>query len=44
MENIKPVYFNRLAYVQSKVSSDEYRISISGNLVVAPPKNTFSYQ
>ena len=25
-------------------TSDEYRISISGNLVVAPPKNTFSYQ
>jgi hypothetical protein len=25
-------------------TSDEYRISISGNLVYAPPKNTFSYQ
>ena len=25
-------------------TSDDYRISISGNLVVAPPKNTFSYQ
>ena len=25
-------------------TSDEYRISISGNLVAAPPKNTFSYQ
>jgi hypothetical protein len=25
-------------------TSDEYRISISGNLVVSPQKNTFSYQ
>ena len=25
-------------------TSDDYRISISGNLVVAPPKNIFSYQ
>lgn len=25
-------------------TSDDYRISISGNLVVAPPKNTFSYR
>jgi hypothetical protein len=25
-------------------TSDEYRISISGNLVAAPPKSTFSYQ
>jgi hypothetical protein len=25
-------------------TSDDYRISISGNLVVAPPKNSFSYQ
>jgi hypothetical protein len=25
-------------------TSDDYRISISGNLVAAPPKNTFSYQ
>jgi hypothetical protein len=25
-------------------TSDEYRISISGNLVVAPPKNIISYQ
>jgi hypothetical protein len=25
-------------------TSDDYRISISGNLVVAPPKNTFSYK
>ena len=25
-------------------TSDEYRISISGNLVASPPKNTFSYQ
>lgn len=25
-------------------TSDEYRISISGNLIIAPPKNIFSYK
>ena len=25
-------------------TSDEYRISIAGNLVFAAPKNTYSYQ
>jgi hypothetical protein len=37
-----PSALNHIVY--SFYTSDDYRISISGNLVVAPPKNTFSYQ
>lgn len=37
-----PAFLNHM--VHPFYTSDDYRISISGNLVVAPPKNIISYQ
>ena len=37
-----PSFLNHM--VSPFYTSDDYRISISGNLVVSSPKNTFSYQ